>query len=538
MDSSSEDGLFSIGIDLGTTNTCCYVQQGDKTIPLPIEGGSYLLPSFVDYKNGKTVVGRVARKAFVEVYSDMVVCNSKRVIGKKYDDPFVQMHLKDCGIPISNDGNNNPVFYVGEKKITPQMVATDILKTVLKRVEDLYHKKPSRVCLTIPARFGMSERVATKQAAINAGIPEEKLVLLNEPTAAAYCYGLDNALTDGTILVYDLGGGTFDLSILKVQNSHTFEVICHEGNSEFGGWDCDDLILTWLEKKVQEKCNRPIIPEDIPENIVRRYRQNLLPTVESAKKELLELFETTIEGEFFDISMLCDDDDDSSSSSGSDDENMYSITITQKDLYEILEPSITATTDKILSTLQQRNMTTDTIDRVVLVGGSTRLRIVEEKLIDLFDQDKLRYGVKADECVAKGACLYAMQSFTALEVTSKSLGMKIANNRVCCIIPVQSRIPLEVPVPGFKTSRDNMSIIETTIIQNYQEKCRETQPFDETCKTIHAFSWSGFAIRPKGEVTFTVTFKLTLENILRITVIENETGKVLLNDEEVRIESI
>lgn len=526
MDSNSEDGSFPIGIDLGTVNTCCYVQQGNKAVPLPIVGGSYLLPSFVDYRNGRTVAGQAARNAFVHAYSKMVVYNSKRAIGRKYDDPFVQMHLKDCGIPISNDGKNNPVFRVGETMITPQRVATDILKTVMRRVEEVYKRKPTRVCLTVPARFGMSERVATKQAAIDAGIPEESLVLLNEPTAAAYCYGLDNALTDGTILVYDLGGGTFDLSILKVQNRHTFEVICHEGNSEFGGWDCDDLILAWLEKKVQEQYNRPIIPEDIPEDIYRRYRQNILPMVENAKKELLEVFETTIEGEIINLSIPDDSDE------------WYSITITQNDLYEILEPSITATTDKILSTLQQRNMTTDTIDRVVLVGGSTRLRIVEEKLIALFGQDKLRYGVKADECVAKGACLYAMQSFTALEVTSKSLGIKIAKDRVCCIIPVQSRIPLEVPVPGFKTSRDNMTIIETTIIQNYQEKCREIQPIDETCKTIHSFSWSGFAIRPKGEVTFTVTFKLTMENILRITVIENETGKVLLNDEEVRIESI
>ena len=522
MEPSTNRDSFCIGIDLGTTNTCCAVENMGRAVLLETPDGSHLIPSYVQYRSDRTIVGSVARNNLVQRARNDVICNTKRVIGKSFDDPFVQRHLLGCGVPISNY-NNNVVFDVNGRLITPTMVATDIVRHVLNTVEEKYKKKPTKVCVTIPARFGYNERMLTKRAVIDAGVPEDILVIQNEPTAAAFCYGLQQMVQNSKILVYDFGGGTFDLSILEIKNEEEFEVLCHEGNPELGGADVDEIILSWVEEQFLQRYGYPLIDEHTPEKIKRRIRTKNRGVVEECKIILSSTDEVDCELDIPITTKKRDDDDDT-----------FVVTITKDILSEILHDIISQTMDTIRQVMVKNNLNVDDIDRVVLVGGSSRLRIVREYLEDMFGAEKLKEGVNPDECVAIGACLYLINKASIREVTSKSLGLKIRGNRVSCIIPVQTPIPT-TRESVFCTSGDYRSTASAKVVQAYQEVAEDVMPIDESCTILHPIRWGGFPSRPKGEVEFKIVYRLTEEGLLFVEVWDNKENKLLLEDQPIQV---
>ena len=526
MEPATDRKSFCIGIDLGTTNTCCAVEVQGKVVLLNAPDGSHLFPSYVQYQPEKTVVGSLARNSLVQRAKNDVICYTKRVMGKKFDDPFVQRHLLDCGVPISNY-NNNVVFHVNERTITPTMVATDIVKHVLNTVEKKYNMKPTKVCVTIPARFGYNERMLTKRAVIEAGVPEDILVIKNEPTVAAYCYSYQQVVHNSKIMVYDFGGGTFDLSVLEVKNEEEYEVMCHEGNPELGGADVDEIILSWAEDQFYQQYGFPLLDEDLPEKTKRRIRTKNRAKVEECKIALATMDDVICE---LDIPPVVKGRID-------DDIDTFTITITKHVLSEILHDLISQTTDTIRRVMDKNNLSVDDIDRVVLVGGSSRLCIVRDYLKAIFGEEKLREGVNPDECVAVGACLYLMGKATIKEVTSKSLGLKIRGNRVSCIIPVQTPIPT-IKESVYGTSGDNKVTAKANVVQAYQETAGDSMLIDESCKFLHPIRWGGFPPRPKGEVEFRIQYRLTEEGLLYVKVWNNKENTLLLEEQPIQVDEI
>ena len=527
-----------IGIDLGTTNSCCFYELDGKAIPLHTEQGGYILPSCVDYKgDDKILVGQLAKDRLAKgSKTSHVVSNSKRIIGKDFDDPSVQQLIDYCGVPIMNQGGK-PVFKINEHKVvTPKEVATEIIKTILSQVRKVCERDPTHVCVTIPARFGHNERVLTRQAVIDAGIPKSAVVIQNEPTVAAICYGED-FVNEGSrrVLVYDLGGGTFDLSIVEINNGH-YKVVCHEGDPNLGGADFDRLIMEWVETQYVDEFGRPLFPSSLSTKVKDRYRNMYLQEIEKAKKSLSSIDSVDMTFEFIKknkpVSLDDDDDDD-------EEENEFIFPLTTCVMNTILKDKIDKTLEMINSLLTKRNLTKSDIDAVILVGGSTRLHIVQEELSKMFGSSKLKFSVNPDECVAKGACYYLIQKENITEVTSKSLGVSIGrtNDSVLCLIPTQTPLPACHTVKTI-TTRDYQEIMTSCVIQCYQEKAEESMPIDNSCVILHPFRYYGFESKPKGQVAFLTTFTIDHCGMLSVRVVEEKTNKVLIDDMQVEVHEL
>ena len=519
-----------VGIDLGTTNTCCYCERNGIISPLHTKQGGYILPSYVLFQeNGKISVGSIAKdKLDKNVKGTYIVHNSKRVLGKDFEDPSVQQLKDSCGVPIINQ-RGKPVFKIGEERVvTPKEVATEIIKAVLEQVRAVYEQEPTEVCVTIPARFGHNERVLTRQAVIDAGIPESAVVIQNEPTVAAICYGEDFAKEGKRrVLVYDLGGGTFDLSIVEINNG-SYTVKCHEGDPNLGGADFDRLILKWVESKYENDYRELLFPSSMPERLKGKYINKYLYDIEEYKKQLS--FVESVEMSFSFIPKY-------KPASVDEDEESFSYDMTLNDLNAILNDEIEKTINMVCSLLNKHQMMVSDIDGVILVGGSSRLKIVEERLGELFGKDKLKYSVNPDECVAKGALYYLMNKVNIKEVTSKSLGIELSGNRVKCIIPAQTSLPT-IKTVVVRTTRDNQMKVTSKVIQNYQENENDIAPIDESCVILHEFEWSGFQIRPKQEVIFEIAYAIDEFGILSVRVIEKKTDKVLINNLSIAVQEL
>ena len=509
-----------------------------NAIPLHTEQGGYILPSCVDYRgDGKTLVGQLAKDRLAKgSKTSHVVKNSKRIIGKDFNDPSVQQLIDYCGVPIINQGEK-PVFKINEHKVvTPKEVATEIIKTILSQVRKVCEQDPTQVCVTIPARFGHNERVLTRQAVIDAGVPESAVVIQNEPTVAAICYGEDFAKEGSRrVLVYDLGGGTFDLSIVEINNGH-YKVVCHEGDPNLGGADFDRLILKWVETQYLDEYREHLFPSSLSTTVKDRYRNMYLHEIEKAKKSLSSIDSVDMTFEFIKKckpANLDEDEDDE------EEENEFIFPLTISVMNDILKDKIDKTLGMINSLLAKRNLTKSDIDAVILVGGSTRLHIVQEELGNMFGSSKLKFSVNPDECVAKGACYYLVQKENIAEVTSKSLGVSIGetNDRVLCLIPTQTPLPATFTTK-IVTSKDNQNCVKSNVIQCYQEKAEESMPIDNTCAILHPFEWTGFRILPKGKAGFHTTFSIDRYGMLSVRVVEKDTNKVLIDDMQVEVHEL
>ena len=516
-----------IGIDLGTTNTCCYYEKnGNIELLTDTTSSAGVIPSYVDYKKeGRIIVGSVAKKNNnMSISSSNVLHNTKRAIGKNVSEICGGTRKEIFGQALL-ERNNKPVFHITalDKDVTPGDVASEIVKEVIRLAEARTDMKVTEVCITVPANFGHNERVATLQAVMSAGIPEESIHIQNEPTAAAICYGVDGKKGNKRVLVYDFGGGTFDVSILEI-NDGTFNILTYEGINDLGGVDIDTLVLDLVGEKFFKTNGIPLFPPEMEEKVRARHYRKLLAAAEETKINLQDsidaIFTIPYVGEYKQIS-------------GDEDEEKADIelSISQSELNAKISTLIDDTMDVVDKAIERANFKMEDIDKVLLVGGSSRLRLVREKLEEKFGKHKISVSIDPDHCVARGACLQLVNKLAIHDVLPYSLGKVVnINNQaiVCCLAPCREKLPKEF---SLKTQpiKDYLKKHYLYIVQGRQEKEGDRQPYDENeFKILDVMSFDGFEEKKKEDVVFETTFEVKANGMLYVSVNELKSNTVVL----------
>ena len=484
---------YVLGIDLGTTNTCTAIMTSRTPDPKVISypDGSRLLKSCVKYSKPFDV-GSAAFKHLTYGLPG-VVKNSKRIIGRYYKDEIVQRCIKEnqCGVEIK-EVNGKPIFLIDDTTlISPSDVSSEIIKRVVVKAEEYVKKaygdemKYTKIAVTFPAHFDNNQRTATLLAVEKAGICKEKLTMLNEPSAAAFYYCKSNKIDKQTILVYDLGGGTFDVSIVRVEGND-YKVLKYAGNPFLGGADIDTLFAKVIEKKYEESYHEPLINTK-DEKIRRRYYLRLNAIAEQAKIQLSN-FET------FDVDLSVfgvqnKNDSDSGSDSEDDDEEIY-VDVTREDLDNCIKELVNQTIETVEKCIQDCKMTVSDIDRVVMIGGSSRLLMVRDRLRKLFGDEKLSGAVNPDEAVACGACLSLIERLQLTDRIVYSLGQKLKGGIVRCLIPRQTAIKFTSEEAESIPASDYTKYLNCAVYQGNAEEMGDIENISD-CVLIGEFILEG-----------------------------------------------
>ena len=491
----------AIGIDLGTTNSCVAVWKNGQIQIAPSEMGTRTTPSVVSFTDSERIIGVAARKRMKSNFANTVY-DTKRLIGHAFKDNEIQNDIKMWPFKVTESVEGKPVINVTYKKekqtLSPEQISAMILEQMKKQAEEFLDTKVTNAVITVPAYFNDSQRQATKDAATIAGL--NVLRILNEPSAAAFAYGFENQQIEKNILIYDLGGGTFDVSILSVKNG-SFEVISCNGDSHLGGDDFDNN----LSQYVMEQYKRTI-GEDISTNM--RWKARIRDACENCKQELS--FATTSRIEF--------------------EESGFECSISRY-LFEDLNSSLFKKTISIVEkTLRDANLTKDAIHEVVLVGGSTRIPKIQELLSNCFPHSKECKSINPDEAVAMGALIMAQKldkesggddnvfrDIDILDCTPLSLGVETVGGVMSVMIPRNTRIPTTY-TDIYTTPSDYQSTVEIKVFQGERLLTRDN------C-LLGKFTISDIPLMKADEPIIEITFYIDENNILNVSAIEKKSQK-------------
>jgi Fe-S protein assembly chaperone HscA len=485
-----------IGIDLGTTNSL--VAYVDEATGLPrvisdAEGGR-LLPSVVAFAPEGILVGEPARRQLVR-RPQSTVYSVKRFMGRGYED--VKEELRYFPFAIRPD-EGVVRLQVGDREVTPPEVSAVILKALRERAEAHFGEPIEKAVITVPAYFNDSQRQATRDAGRIAGL--DVVRILNEPTAASLAYGL-HRLQEGVIAVYDLGGGTFDISILRVK-AGIFEVLATNGNTHLGGDDFDRVLMLWLLEDIQARHHRELGCRDVDLAHDHEARQELRLAAEAAKIRLSSEERTTLTIPFDDFT--------------------YRREITRSELERLLEPLVRKTLGPCRAALADAGLAADAIDEVVLVGGSTRVPLVRRRVQELFGKTP-HSQLNPDEVVALGAAVQAhilaggITHMLLLDVTPLSLGLETLGGVVSVLIPRNTTIPTSAR-EMFTTSVDGQTVVDMHVLQGERELAKD-------CRSLARFELRGIDPMPAGMPKIEVTFLIDANGILQVMAKELRTGK-------------
>lgn len=519
---------YKLSIDLGTCNTAAYTCINGVFDYVPLDNDR-LLPTFVEYKdNGDVSVGASAKVA-AKRRRACVISNSKRIIGRQFTDSDIQSMGEYCGVPIV-DINNKPYFYIKslEKNVSPEEIAQQVVMKVISASYEKAKQPLDGILVTVPAHFNNNQLTATIHAVEMAiescrkTIPISRNIevkSMKEPTAAAYCFYCNDDNKNKRALVYDFGGGTFDVTIIEL-NSKNPEVKVSRGNNHLGGSDIDRRISDYFIKKYFEEFHEECIPPDLNESAKTSYLRAIIS--EAEKKKILLSNTASIQVEYTDYGHMTID---------SDEEEPPTFVFNRTILNDLIKDIIDQTFDVVNDCLRTANYRPDDIDMVVLVGGSSHLTIVKERLEKMF-KGKVRQTLNASLCVAEGGCRYLHDlSYTSNpihDITTFSLDSSISNERACCIIPKGIKIPCEYSYQ-FRQSRDYMERIDSTLYQGNCTESGEVYHLRDDRGKIGVYGYSGFRKDIIPNVTFVETYSYTQMGIVHIHVVEQETGKVLLD---------
>jgi len=486
-----------IGIDLGTTNSVVATMEGGEPVVLENSEGSLLTPSVVAItKNGERLVGQVAKRQSV-TNPENTVFSIKRLMGRKYDDPEVQRTIKSVPYKIVRAPNGDVRIVLNGREYSPPEISAMILQKLRADAEARLGERVTQAVITVPAYFNDAQRQATKDAGTIAGL--EVLRIINEPTAASLAYGMDKR-KDEIIAVYDLGGGTFDISILQLGEG-VFEVKATNGDTHLGGDDFDQRIVDWLAEEFRKDQGIDIRKD-------RMALQRLREAAERAKIELSSSMQTEINLPFI--------------TADANGPRHLMMTLTRAKLEQLVGDLIERTLGPVMKALEDAGIQASNVNEVILVGGQTRMPAVIELVRKIFNKEPHK-GVNPDEVVAIGAAIQGgvlkgeVRDVLLLDVTPLSLGVETLGGVTTKLIERNTTIPARKS-EVFSTAEDNQSAVEIHVLQGERELARDN-------KSLGRFRLEGIAPAPRGLPQIEVIFDIDANGILHVTARDKATGR-------------
>ena len=491
-----------IGIDLGTTNSCVAIMEGGKPKVIENAEGDRTTPSIIAYtKDGETLVGQPAKRQAV-TNPENTLFAIKRLIGRQFQDEVVQKDIKMVPYKITKADNGDAWVQVNGEDMSAPQISAQVLKKMKKTAEDYLGEEVTEAVVTVPAYFNDSQRQATKDAGRIAGLEVKRII--NEPTAAALAYGMDKKSGDSTIAVFDLGGGTFDISIIEIAETdgeHTFEVLSTNGDTFLGGEDFDLRLIDYLAAEFKKESGLDLKSDPLA-------LQRLKEAAEKAKIELSSAQQTEVNLPYI-------------TADASGPKHLVQ-KLTRAKFESLVEDLVERTLEPVRVALQDAGLDTGKINDVILVGGQTRMPLVQKKVAEFFGKDARR-DVNPDEAVALGASIQAavlagdVNDVLLLDVTPLSLGIETLGGVTSVLIDKNTTIPTK-KTQVFSTADDNQTAVTIHVVQGERKQAGQN-------KSLGRFDLADIPPAPRGMPQIEVAFDLDANGILNVSAKDKATGK-------------